>query len=77
VTGNTHWTPGMADVTGYNEDELLPVARSILSSISLLTSDLESVYKKHGRLRLGKISTLLLAAWYDDLYNGYCRPKSF
>lgn len=75
VTGNTHWTQGLADVTGYNEDELLPVASSILSAISFLTSDLESVYKKHGRLRLGKISTLLLAAWYDDLYNGYCRPK--
>ena len=54
--GRNPWSPTLLHYTGYTEEEILPVARVILSDIKNASPELRAVNKKYSTNRYGRVS---------------------
>ncbi len=62
IKGTVPWTEDLTRSTSYGEEDILPVARCVLSTLSSIAEELKIVRNKYGRLTSGAGSSL------EDLY---------
>ena len=56
TVGRNPWSPTLLHYTGYTEEEILPVARAILSGIKNASPELRAVNKKYSTNRYGRVA---------------------